>query len=182
MPPPFLVASGVAKSFGGAQALRGVGMTLSAGEVHGLVGANGAGKSTFIRILAGLVQPDAGSLVVDGAATGPLTPQAATALGLSFIHQELALVPGMTVLENVMLGVPKAKRLGLVDWKTVEAAVRPVAERVGVHAPLHAEVRRLSISEHWLISSFASSAATAPSRNTVTPSQRRVISSRRCDT
>jgi ribose transport system ATP-binding protein/rhamnose transport system ATP-binding protein len=150
--PPFLVASGVTKSFGGAQALRGVGLTLGAGEVHGLVGANGAGKSTFIRILAGLVQPDAGSLRVDGAETGPLTPQAATALGLSFIHQELALVPSMTVIENIMLGMPKATRLGLVDWKAVEATVRPVAERVGIHAPLHAEVRRLPTSEQWLVS------------------------------
>ena len=150
--PPFLAASDMVKSFGGARALNGVGLTLRAGKVHGLVGANGAGKSTFIKILAGLIHPDGGALRIDGDLIGLLTPQAATALGLSFIHQELAFVPGMTVLENIMLGVPKAKRLGLVDWKTVESQVRPIAERVGIRAPLHAQVRRLSTSENWLIS------------------------------
>ena len=91
---PFLEASGVTSRIGGARALKGVGLTLRAGEVHGLVGANGAGKSTFIKVLAGLVQPDGGTLRVDGRAIGPLTPQTANALGLSFIHQELAFVRG----------------------------------------------------------------------------------------
>ena len=149
---PFLVADSVSKSFGGVRALDAVALELEAGEVHGLVGANGAGKSTFIRILAGLVQPDAGHVRIDGEPVGFPTPQVAARHGLAFIHQELAFVPGMTVLENIMLGVPKTRRLGLVDWRTIADRVRPVAERVGIRADLNAPVRGLSTSENWLIS------------------------------
>ena len=98
------------------------------------------------------MQPDAGSILIDGVPVGPLTPQEAKRHGLAFIHQELAFVPGMTVLENIMLGVPKERRFGLVDWKTIAARVRPIASRVGIRADLNATVRGLSTSENWLIS------------------------------
>src|SRR5277367_68927 len=131
---PLIAARGLRKSFGGAQALKGVSLSILPGEVHGLVGANGAGKSTFIRILAGLVQPDAGELRVDGAPFVAADPHRANALGMSFIHQELAFVPGMTVLENIMLGLPKRTRFGFVDWPSIARDVRPIADRVGVKA------------------------------------------------
>ena len=67
--PPFVVASAISKSYGGAQALRGVSLSIVPGEVHGLVGANGAGKSTLIKVLAGLTEPDGGEIVVDGKPT-----------------------------------------------------------------------------------------------------------------
>ena len=148
---PFLVAEGTAKSYGGVQALEDVSLSLRPGEVHGLVGANGAGKSTLIRILAGLTQPDRGRILVDGVPAAIPTPAHASALGLSFIHQELAFVPGMTVIENVMLGLPKKTRLGLVDWRTVAREVAPVAARVGITAPLFAGVKGLPTAEKWLI-------------------------------
>jgi ribose transport system ATP-binding protein/rhamnose transport system ATP-binding protein len=151
-PAPFLVARDVAKSYGGVQALKGVSLSLDAGRVHGLVGANGAGKSTLIRVLAGLTHPDAGEVRIDGAAVAIASPQDATALGLGFIHQELAFVPGMTVMENIMLGVPKKRRLGMVDWAAIERDVAPIARRVGITASLHADAKRLSIAENWLIS------------------------------
>jgi ribose transport system ATP-binding protein len=151
-PAPFLVARDVAKSYGGVQALKGVSLSLEAGRVHGLVGANGAGKSTLIRVLAGLTHPDAGEIRVDGTAVAIASPQDATALGLGFIHQELAFVPGMTVLENIMLGVPKKQRLGMVDWAAIERDVAPIARRVGITASLHADAKTLSIAENWLIS------------------------------
>jgi len=105
--PPFVVSRDITKNFGGAQALKGVSLDIVPGEVHGLVGANGAGKSTLIRILAGLVQPDSGTIEVDGRAASIETPHQATELGMNFIHQELAFIPGMTVLQNIMLGIPK---------------------------------------------------------------------------
>ena len=115
----FLEALDITKSFGGVQALKGVSLTLRAGEVHGLVGANGAGKSTLIRILAGLNQPDEGRIAVDGKPVFIGSPQHSTELGMTFIHQELAFVPGMTVLQNIMLGVPKRSRFGMVDWRAI---------------------------------------------------------------
>ncbi|MCB1498341.1 MAG: sugar ABC transporter ATP-binding protein [Bauldia sp.] len=149
--PPFVVVRNVTKSFGGAQALKGVSLDIVPGEVHGLVGANGAGKSTLIRILAGLVYPDGGTVAIDGKSTVIDTPHHATELGMNFIHQELAFVPGMTVLQNIMLGIPKRTRFGLVDWKAMAREVAPIAERVGITAPLGASVKGLSTAENWLI-------------------------------
>ncbi len=126
-------------------------LELRTGEVHGLVGANGAGKSTLIRILAGLTQPDRGHITLDGAAVEIATPHRAAGLGMSFIHQELTFVPGMTVLQNIMLGLPKRTRLGLVDWRATARDVAPVAARVGIAAPLFASVKGLAAAEYWLI-------------------------------
>lgn len=149
--PPFLVARGVRKAYGGAQALKGVSLTLRAGEIHGLVGANGAGKSTLIKVLAGLTHADAGEVLIDGNPVTIGSPAVATDLGMNFIHQELAFIPGMTVLENIMLGLPKKTRFGIVDWKAIARDVEPVARRVGIVAPLNAKVKDLSTAENWLI-------------------------------
>lgn len=149
---PYLEAHAIAKSYGGVAALKGVSLKIAPGQIHGLVGANGAGKSTFIKILAGLVRPDGGTIAVDGVDADIHAPDQATALGMSFIHQELAFVPGMTVLENLMLGVPKPQRLGMVDWAAVEVSVAPLVTRLGIRSDLHAPVRGLSAAENWLIS------------------------------
>ncbi|HLW92313.1 MAG TPA: sugar ABC transporter ATP-binding protein [Roseiarcus sp.] len=148
---PFVSVKGLTKTFGGAQALKGVSLSVLPGEAHGLVGANGAGKSTFIRILAGLTQPDGGEILVDGRPLTSNDPHRANELGMSFIHQELAFVASMSVLENIMLGLPKRTRLGFVDWPTIARDVKPIADRVGVTAPLNAGVRGLSTAENWLI-------------------------------
>ena len=149
---PFLVAEDIAKSYGGVQALKGVSLSLRPGEVHGLVGANGAGKSTLIRVLAGLVQPDRGRILCDGQPVAIPTPHRASDLGMSFIHQELAFVPGMTVVQNIMLGLPKRSRFGLLDWRAIAREVAPVARRVGITAPLFSTVKGLPAAENWLIS------------------------------
>ncbi|WP_212526080.1 sugar ABC transporter ATP-binding protein [Actibacterium sp. MT2.3-13A] len=148
---PFLDAKDIVKSYGGVQALKGVSLALRAGEVHGLVGANGAGKSTFIKILAGLTRADSGDLWIDGEDVVVMTPHHAAELGMNFIHQELAFIPDMTVMENIMLGLPKKTRLGLVDWKAIAANIQPVAERVGLKVPLTAKAKTLSTAEIWLV-------------------------------
>ena len=149
---PLVAANDIRKSFGGVRALAGVSLDIVAGEVHGLVGANGAGKSTLIRILAGLEHPDGGAILIDGQPVAIDTPHVATRHGLSFIHQELALVTGMNVIENIMLGAPKRTRLGSVDWRRVMRDVAPVARRVGIAFPLTAQVSALSTAERWLVS------------------------------
>jgi ribose transport system ATP-binding protein/rhamnose transport system ATP-binding protein len=149
---PFLTVSEIRKSFGGVQALKGVSLDLRAGEVHGLVGANGAGKSTMIRILAGLDRPDSGRIEIDGHSIAIENPHRATALGLGFIHQELALVPRMNALENIMLGAPKESRFGLLSWGAVAERVKPIAERAGIAFPLDSPIAKLSTAERWLVS------------------------------
>jgi ABC-type sugar transport system ATPase subunit len=133
--PTLVSAIGICKAYGGAQALRGATLTVLPGETHGLVGANGAGKSTLIRILAGLTAPDAGDVLVDGNPVVIETPHAANELGMSFIHQELAFVPGMTVLENIMLGLPKKTRFGMVDWRAIAEDVKPTNRVGAMRAP-----------------------------------------------
>ena len=150
-PSPFLSVRSVSKSYGGAHALRGVSLSIFPGQVHGLVGANGAGKSTLIRILAGLTQPDGGDILVDGRVVVADSPHVAAKLGMSFIHQELAFVPGMTVLENIVLGMPKKTRLGVVDWEAIAKDVSPIAARVGVKAALDTNAKGLPAAENWLI-------------------------------
>ncbi|MGH6859534.1 MAG: sugar ABC transporter ATP-binding protein [Phyllobacterium sp.] len=148
---PFLDARNVSKSYGDARVLKRVSLSVGAGEVHGLVGANGAGKSTFIKVLAGLVHADEGEVSLGGTSVNIANPQAASALGMNFIHQELAFIPGMTVLENIMLGLPKKIRFGMVDWKATALEVEPIAKRVGISAPLDANASTLSTAENWLV-------------------------------
>ena len=148
---PFVSVRSVSKSYRGAHALRGVSLSVFPGQVHGLVGANGAGKSTLIRILAGLTQPDGGDILVDGKRVVADSPHVASKLGMSFIHQELAFVPSMTVLENIMLGIPKKTRFRVVDWAAIAKDVAPIAARVGVSAPLDANAKGLSTAENWLV-------------------------------
>jgi ribose transport system ATP-binding protein len=150
--PSLVRVTGLRKHYGGVRALKGVDLDLRAGEIHGLVGANGAGKSTLIKILAGLEFPDAGEITVDGAPVTIATPDQATALGLSFIHQELNLVPRMSALQNIMLGVPKASSFGLVDWRKVRQLVQPIATRVGIRFSLETPAAELSVAERWLVS------------------------------
>jgi len=149
---PFISVAEIQKTFGGVQALKGVSLDLRAGEVHGLVGANGAGKSTMIRILAGLERPDGGRIELDGQPIVIDSPQTATKLGLSFIHQELALVPRMNALENIMLGAPKQTRLGMLSWSAVTETVKPIADRAGIAFPLDSPISKLSTAERWLVS------------------------------
>lgn len=149
--PSWLTVDGISKHFGGVQALRNVTLDLRRGEVHGLVGANGAGKSTLIRTLAGLVAPDDGSIVVDGTEYGKLSPAKATALGFSFIHQELSLVGHMNAVENALLGLAKPKRFGFVSWSAAEQRVRATLDTLGGGFGLREPVAKLSVADQWLI-------------------------------
>ncbi|KFL30040.1 ABC transporter [Devosia riboflavina] len=144
-------AQGITKSFAGIHALRGASLVLRAGEAHGLVGANGAGKSTFIKILAGLIRPDEGQFTWDGSQVSIGDPHHATHLGMTFIHQELAFIPHMTVLENIMLGLPKRTRLGSIDWQAIGKQIAPIAQRVGLDVPLGASAKTLSPTQNWLV-------------------------------
>ena len=93
----------VSKAFPGVQALADVSLDLCPGEIHAVIGENGAGKSTLMNILAGELQPDAGTLHIDGQLVRITSPQAARALGVAVVFQELSLCQNLTVGENVML-------------------------------------------------------------------------------
>src|ERR1700722_5209588 len=148
---PRIKIRGLGKRFAGETALADVDIDVAPGEVHGLVGANGAGKSTLIRCLAGVTVPDEGAIWVDGAELTAGSPQASEKAGLAFIHQELNLVPHFSVLQNILLGAPKATRLGLIDWKRSSRGVKAATEKVGIRFPLDTKVSELSVAERWLV-------------------------------
>src|SRR5262249_28051863 len=96
--------TGITKRFGSTLALGGVDLCLDAGELHALVGENGAGKSPLMKILSGALQPDSGEMRLDGQHFGPSGPQEARRAGVAMVYQELTLAPHLTVEANIMLG------------------------------------------------------------------------------
>ena len=148
---PVLELRQLAKSFGGARALRGVDFDLQAGEVHALLGENGAGKSTLIKIVTGAHQPDAGTITVAGQRVAGLNPAAAHRLGIACIYQQPALFPDLTVAENIALRLEPGSALRKVNWSARQARARELLQRVGAAISPEAEVRSLSMPEQQLV-------------------------------
>ncbi|GCD96994.1 ATP-binding cassette domain-containing protein [Embleya hyalina] len=105
-----LTIHGVSKAFPGVQALSDVDLHVEPGRIHGLVGENGAGKSTMMAVAAGIITPDTGEVTIGGEPLRPATPRRARTLGLAIVRQEPALLPDLSVAENLCLGVPEAHR------------------------------------------------------------------------
>ncbi len=145
-----LTLEGVSKSFGGVKAVRDVSLEVRPGEVHVLLGENGAGKSTLIKMIAGVHQPDAGRIVVDGNDVRIPDTKASEALGIATIHQELNLVPGLSVAENLTLGRTPSK-MGLVDRKAVRAYAREAIARVGLDVDVDRPVATLGVARQQLV-------------------------------
>ncbi len=149
--PTLIEARDICRSFGALKALTDVSLTFARGEVHGLVGPNGAGKSTFLNIVGGIIEPTSGTILVDGAATEIRGPAAATALGFSFIPQELSLVPAFSAIDNITLGLRSVSKAGFVDRASRDRIARRAAERVGITFDLRRPVRDLSPAERGLV-------------------------------
>jgi ribose transport system ATP-binding protein len=148
---PFITAESIAKSFGVVRALRDVSLEIERGQVHGLVGANGAGKSTFLNVVGGVIQPDSGRLLVDGEETSIADPRQAAERGFAFIHQELALVPQFSAIDNMTIGMRPETPLGLGDTKRRRAAALAVAERLDLRFRLDRPVKDLSVAERGMV-------------------------------
>ncbi|MGC5011140.1 sugar ABC transporter ATP-binding protein [Streptosporangium sp. DT93] len=149
---PLLVMRGIVKQFPGVRALDGVDLEVLPGEVHCLLGQNGAGKSTLIKTLAGAHQPDEGTITFGGQEVRLTSPTAAIKLGISTIYQELDLVDGLSVAENVFLGHEPA-RLGFVSRSAAARTTREVLARLG-HGEIRpsTEVGRLSPAAKQVVS------------------------------
>ncbi|MBN2266456.1 MAG: sugar ABC transporter ATP-binding protein [Candidatus Aminicenantes bacterium] len=148
---PVLRMTGVTKRFGATVALDDVGFELARGEVHALIGENGAGKSTMMKILSGAVAPDAGRMEIDGRPYAPSGPGDGLRSGVSMIYQELTLAPHLTVEENIMLG-REVRAAGWLDRKAMRGKVREVLELVR-HPEISPDVPvgRLSIGAKQLV-------------------------------
>jgi simple sugar transport system ATP-binding protein len=132
---PLLDVRNVSKSFGSVQALRGVSLSLFAGEIVCLLGDNGAGKSTLIKILSGALAPDEGELRIDGERVTFRSPRAAIAAGISTVYQDLAVLPLLGITRNFFLGNEPVRRIGpfgFLDRKTARATVKDELRKLGI--------------------------------------------------
>lgn len=141
----------ISKRFGGTQALYNVDLTLMEGEIHALVGENGAGKSTFIKILSGVHRKDKGDIKFYGKSTDIGSVEKAKELGIAVIYQELSVIKALTATENVFIGNEILKNKFFIDKKKMNIAVKKIFETLGVDIPLNIPVKGLSISQCQLI-------------------------------
>lgn len=150
--PPFLVMSGITKTFPGVKALDAVNLELHRGEVLGLLGENGAGKSTLIKILAGDYQCDQGTISLEGRSCSFLTPQDAQKEGIRVIYQELISMESLSVTENIFVNdLPTKGLLKRVDWDTAHKMARDVLARMGIAIDPTSRVSDLSVHEKQII-------------------------------
>lgn len=149
---PLLLMRGIVKQFPGVRALDGVDLDVRPGEVHCLLGQNGAGKSTLIKVLAGAHQPDEGEIVLGGRPVRLTGPNAAMRAGIATIYQELDLVDGLSVAENIFLGHEKST-LGFTRRGDAERAARELLGRLGHREiPPRREVGRLPAAGKQVVS------------------------------
>jgi rhamnose transport system ATP-binding protein len=148
---PLLEVDGVTKTFGGVTALKDVSFDVCPGEVHALVGENGAGKSTLIKILTGAHQPTQGKLRFAGSPLEGNSPGRARALGIAAIYQQPALLPDLTVAENIAFGLERGGPWRRVAWGERRERARGLLERLGARVAPEARVSTLGMAEQQLV-------------------------------
>ncbi|MFL6814237.1 MAG: sugar ABC transporter ATP-binding protein [Bradyrhizobium sp.] len=141
----------VSKSFGGVSALRDVDFTVAHGEIHGVVGENGAGKSTMMKIIAGMHNDFHGQMLLEGRELRFRNPHDSLAVGIGMVHQELSVVPDLTVAENVFLGKQLTKAGGVIDWAGMAKAARRQIGSLGLDIDPRTRMGALPVGIQQLI-------------------------------
>ena len=148
---PLIAARGISKAFAGVEVLRDVDLDLRAGEIHALLGENGAGKSTFAKIVAGVHRPTRGTLAMNGEAVEVPNPIAAQKLGITLIHQEPISFPDLSVAENLVLGRNEDGWFGRVPWAEMTRDARKYMDLLGVQIDVTRPMRGLSIADQQMV-------------------------------
>jgi simple sugar transport system ATP-binding protein len=148
---PLLELRDVAKHFAGVKALDGVSLSIGAGEIHCLAGENGSGKSTLIKVISGINAVDRGTILIDGADVGAMTPRQAIALGVQVIYQDFSLFGNLTVAENLSIGAELRNRQRIINWRRMRTHAEAAVQRLGVHLDLDATVDSLPVSGRQLV-------------------------------
>lgn len=148
---PLLQLKGIDKSFPGVKALSGAALSVYPGRVMALVGENGAGKSTMMKVLTGIYARDAGTFVWLGKETTFNGPKASQAAGIGIIHQELNLIPQLSIAENIFLGREFVNRFGGIQWKKMYAEADALLKRLNLRFNSHKLVGDLSIGDQQMV-------------------------------
>ena len=146
----FLEAKGVFKQFGGVTVLHGVDLNVDYGEVHALMGENGAGKSTIIKIITGVFTKDAGEIYVDGEHVEIHSRHDSSSLGIQVIYQELSLIPALTVTENIFLGQEWSK-YGMSDKKRMRERVQSLIDHYGFEVKPDTVVETMGMAQRQMV-------------------------------
>ncbi|WP_236203590.1 sugar ABC transporter ATP-binding protein [Pseudomonas protegens] len=149
--PYLLEVLNVSKGFPGVVALANVQLRVRPGTVLALMGENGAGKSTLMKIIAGIYQPDSGELRLKGRPVTFATPLAALQAGIAMIHQELNLMPHMSIAENIWIGREQQSRLGLIDHREMHRCTAALLARLRIELDPEEQVGNLSIAERQMV-------------------------------
>lgn len=147
---PVLVLKDICKEFPGVKALNNVSLELYPGEVHALLGENGAGKSTLMKIISGIIEPDSGEMYLDGRKVQFKSPKEAMEAGVALVHQELSLVPSLSVGENIFLGRWPQGRWG-VNWSYVYREARELMRKFDIDVDPRVPVRNLGVAEQQIV-------------------------------
>lgn len=151
---PILELKNISKNFRSIQALQHVDFDLVEGEVHALVGENGAGKSTLMRILAGIYTEYEGSYYLDGKEIQFHSPHDALEHGIGMIHQELSVIPELSVAENLFLGRQPVTRWGIIDWRSMEQVAQKELHSLGFDIDVTMPLERFSLGTQQVIEVF----------------------------
>lgn len=151
MPAPLIDLRHISKHFAGVKALEDVSLAIAPGEIHCLAGENGSGKSTIIKVMSGVYQPDAGEIVIDGAPVRALTPISAIAHGVQVIFQDFSLFGALTVAENLALSTELRERRRLVNWRSVRKIAADALAQLNVQLDLDADLDTLPTSGRQLV-------------------------------
>lgn len=148
---PVLSLRGIVKTFPGVRALDGVRLDLHPGQVTALIGENGAGKSTIVKVLTGIYQPDEGQIIMDGRPVSFPDAQSAQRAGVTAIHQETVLFDELTVAENIFIGHAPRTRWGLIDRRAMRARAAQILRSIGAAISPNARLRDLGIANRHLV-------------------------------
>ena len=146
-----LKAVDICKSFAGVHALKNVSLELQPGEIHCLAGENGCGKSTLIKIISGVYQMDSGYIEFNGKRLTKITPVEAINNGIQVIYQDFAVLPNLTVMENLALNSELAAKRKFVNWKRMRQIAEEAVAKINFHVDLDARVGSLSVAEKQMV-------------------------------
>lgn len=146
-----LEMKGINKRFPGVCALDDVTFSVKKGDIHALVGGNGAGKSTLMKILAGAIEPDGGTISVNGKKVLINSPEAAKKLGIAIIYQELDLIPTLNAVQNVFLGCELRNKAGLLDDSAMINEAKELFKKLELNVPLNEPVGKFRVAQRQMI-------------------------------
>ncbi len=141
----------VSKSYGGVYAVSDVSLVFEPGTVHAIVGENGAGKSTIVKLLTGVITPDSGSIVIDGVPQRISEPTEARRLRIAAMFQDPTVFPQLTVAENIFAGRLPRTRLGTIDWPRLYRESQALLDSINVNFSTHASLQSLGIADRQLV-------------------------------